>query len=270
MLDGQKDYYPIRDTFSRQQVRDRTGVSDDVLAFWIKQGILQPLPAAPRAHRRFQFEQLHVAAVMNSMRALGANIGVLRVFSDALQEGLKLIRESEFDSDALGAAARLVNSLDRFSKGTEIKIYDAARDPENDELAKSEADVIRGWINSDSQDGASIELAEFVRSLSPQQGRAISWARILIDHAHLTHTGAYGSRWIAWLDENGAAQFEDTNAWVLESGEGPDAAFYIPVSKLIARIWSDRLASAKSLYEERRQKFLEEYRVRRGGETMDP
>ncbi len=267
MLNEPNSYYPIRERFSRQQVHERTGISDDVLAFWIKQGILLPLPAEPRAHRRFSFEQLHVAAVINSMRSLGANIGVLRKFSDALQEGFRLIHESQFDGHALFAAAGLVDSLDRFHSGQRVKIFDLARGPEEEEIAESPDDVVRSWMASDRQDGACAEVAAFSRSLSPAQGRSLYWARLLIDPSHLTHSSADSLRWVAWLDEEYTPRIENANAWLLESGEGPDAAFYIPVSKLVACLWPERLERARELYEDERLRSRQE-RERRKEEVQ--
>lgn len=253
MSNDSNNCYPVDETFSRQQFCERTGIADDVVAFWIKQGLVLPLPAAPRSHRRFSYEQLHIATVLNAMRSLGANIGVLRAFADALQSGFRVINENTaLDYMKLRAAGALTLSLDRFSKGEAVRVFEYAGKNSGFREAVDEADVIRGWLDAERAQGADSSLAKFAKSLSPFQARALNWAMWLTDPSNLEMDNHQDSQWVAWLDENGEPQIVSPNAFVLWENGGPTAAFYINVPALILRLWPERIEAARERYERRR------------------
>lgn len=247
MPDDRTFCYPIRETFSRQQVHERTGIADDVLAFWIKQGLLVALPAERRAHRRFSYEQLHIAVVLNAMRSLGANIGILRKFSAALQNGFVTWRESGFAPQSLSAASTLCERLDRFSRGEPVELRASADDYRRAGFAASTADVVQSWLWDEVYEGATEELANFAKSLTLQMARSVRWAIWLTDPSYLMLDGSSpdSDAWIAWIDEAGDPRFAEGNELILRSENGPLAAFYIPIRKLILRLWPERLEAAR-------------------------
>lgn len=243
---GRAQCYPTEETFSRQQVQERTGIADDVLAFWIKQGLLVPMPAEPRAHRRFSYEQLHIAVVLNAMRSLGANIAVLRKFSAALQDGFHQWYCSELDDNSMRVAHNLSEMLHEFTLGKQVRIPVSPDDWERTGIATSEQEIIQGWLWIEAREGATPDIAEFAKSISYRSAQSIAWARWITEPSFLYREegSADSSAWIAWIDGEGAAQFADENEDILHKDDGPLAAFFIPLRRLIRRLWPDRLDAA--------------------------
>lgn len=87
--------YPVDSLFSRQQVAERSGVSDAVLGYWLREGLIRPVgPMAgePRKHRRFDFVQINIAVVLSELHRYGASIDGLRSFAAMLQLGTEIGR----------------------------------------------------------------------------------------------------------------------------------------------------------------------------------
>lgn len=243
MLDDRAICYPVSETFSRQQVHERTGIADDVLAFWIKQGLLIPLPAEPRAHRRFSYAQLHVAMFLNSLRSLGVNVGVLRQFAHLFQAGLREAEASEMSSKELSAAVRLNLKINKFRLGHSIRVRVSEDDWEKSGIAKTESDLIQSWFWEDARDGACTIGSEYAQRTSGSLGSATDWALQLTsaDHFRLTDDDA----WIAWQDRAGTAQLAHEGEIALDDEEGPLGAFYVPISRLIRKVWPERVEPAR-------------------------
>lgn len=250
MSDERALFYPVNETFSRQQVHERTGIADDVLAFWIKQGLLIPLPAERRAHRRFTYQQLHIAAVLNAMRSLGANIGILRKFAAALQDGFVTWSDSGLEPEALWPAISLCVSLDKLSRGERVEVQASADDYRRSLLATNESELIQGWLWEQANEGVTLQLADFAKMLTIQEAHQVKWALGLTEPSHLWWTSETNreSAWIAWIDDAGNPQIADDDEVILDSETGPLAAFYIPIGRLIRRLWPDRIERAHDLH----------------------
>ena len=246
MLTNGDQCYPTSEAFSRQQVHERTGIADDILAFWIKQNLLIPFPSRPRQHRRFGFEQLHIAVVLNAMRSLGANVGVLRNFADAFQTGFVVWKRSGLRTDALSAAVRLSERLNDFAAGKEVRVHTSEADFDGRKVAENEAQIVESWMWIEAPDGADRSIVAFAKQLSPYEASSIGWALDLTGPGHLTLNT--GDAWIAWVDPTGSAKFSNDAAIALHHDDGPLAAFYIPLARLIKSLWRDRLEAAQYKY----------------------
>ncbi|MDE2561909.1 MAG: MerR family transcriptional regulator [Sphingomonadales bacterium] len=255
-------WYPLTETFSRQQVQAITAISDDVIAFWIKQGLLIPKPAATRAHRRFGYEQIHVAAVLGAFRSLGANVGVLRKFSEAIQEGIRLAESSRLSYDELRMGYYLAKNLNKFRRGDPITVTDAGW-WEDGEAWKSvaasrkyerppldEDDIIAEWMRNNRNDKtATSEAADFARTLSDTQADRISMWQELCSPEHLARPDISWS-WVAWIDEAGNARVSSCENLDADSlRDGPIAAFYLSIARLIRGMWPERIEGAILGYE---------------------
>lgn len=244
MLDDRKTCYPIDATFSRQQVQERVGVADDVLAFWIKQGLIVPLPARGRSHRRFQYEQLHIAAILNAMRSLGANISVLRLFAQAFQRGCNVARASGLNYCQLQTGIELFYSLLRFREGKAPTAYDTVKlnnlpipDFNSDNVATCEEEIEQSWLTWESRDGYVEPAIPFFRSASREDIWCLEFYEeitspefIQARHYELDWT------WVAWINKDGRPAFrsgENGNV----GGPLPTAAFFISISRLIRPLW---------------------------------
>lgn len=85
---------------TRNDMVSFTGMTHDVLTFWLRRGVLQPhTPRGGRGrHLRFDYFEANIAAVLLQARSLGANI-------DALNGISKIYREAITWADQLGIQA---------------------------------------------------------------------------------------------------------------------------------------------------------------------
>lgn len=249
MSDDRAHCYPVRESFSRQQVHERTGIADDVLAFWIKQGLLVPLPAERRAHRRFSYEQLHIAAYLNALRSIGANVGVLRKFATMFQDGFVRWRSSGLDPASLRSAITLCEALDKFAAGEPVKIRISADDYRREGIARFEQEVVQAWLWEEAREGASLELAVFAKSLTIQMARNIHAALWITEPGYLAlDEHSERTTWIAWIDGLGDPRLATEGENILRDENAPTAAFYVAICQLIARLWPERIEPARKRY----------------------
>lgn len=266
-----RDFLPRNQLFSRQQLQLLTEVPDDVLAFWIKQGIIFPVPAPVRAHRRFGFEQVHISVVLNAMRSLGANISVLRKFGEALQLGVDVRRRADLPRPELLVATRIASAVHRYRKGerweiTGAEYWEAPRPIHKFDRQVSEAlyeraqreprdetDLIASIKAVERNEGDVERAAEFALKLTPQETRGLDWWLDLEMPDILSGGENFNWVWLAWLDEAGEPRIHDgEDAAPSLTRHMPVAAFYISISRLIRPLWPERAILAQE-DKERRQ-----------------
>lgn len=258
-------FFPTDQRFSRQELQTLSGVGDDVLGFWIKQGILRAEPAPARTHLRFGFEQIHIAVVMDAMRSLSASIGMLRAFAEVIQDGVVLAKRSKLDYAELRIAVRLAKAVHRFRRGDVFEIvgsefflrervgsredseaYDKARRHPRDE-----ADLIDSLKASDLLEGDVEAAATAGLSWSEQDVMAVDWWMDLVIPDILSGSDDFNWVWLAWLDEAGQpCLFAGEDAAPTLSEKMPKAAFYISVSRLIRPLWPENAKLAKKQKDE--------------------
>lgn len=259
MSDDRSIIYPVRDSFSRQQVHERTGVADDVLAFWIKQGLLVPMPAARRAHRRFSYEQLHIAAVLDAMRSLGSNISILRAFASAFQSGFEVWLTSGLSEHQLRLCTSLAHDLHIFESGETVRVQFDNDDYHRSKTAESKEDIIQSWLWREAREGATRALAKVAAKMNHEQARNADWACWLTEPTFLSEPD-WRASWVAWVDLQKRPKI--VVRWQGESGfdDGPVAGFFITISALIQRLWPEQLRQIKQrkLFD-RRHAVIEEF-----------
>lgn len=139
--------------FTRQQIAERIGASDDVMSFWLKSGLLVPSRggAGKGRHRKFDIFQVNIAAVLFEMRRFGVNIAVLREMAALLQRGTELALGAECNFLGLYDALTVHSDLQHYRAGREVEVRtqswderfgtrDAVKKP--DRLAMSEQDIL--------------------------------------------------------------------------------------------------------------------------------
>jgi hypothetical protein len=86
---------------TRQQIAIRAGVSDDVMSFWLKNGVLRACEDSGGRghHRRFAFYELNIAAIAEQLRRHGANVESLRSLSNTFREAIDRAAESRLEYD---------------------------------------------------------------------------------------------------------------------------------------------------------------------------
>jgi hypothetical protein len=93
--------YPVNISFSRKQIAQVVGTTDDVLGYWMREGLLVPTSggSGKGSHRSFDYRQVHTAAILHELRGLGVNIAGLKWFASTIQRGITL-------ADSLNASGR--------------------------------------------------------------------------------------------------------------------------------------------------------------------
>lgn len=125
--------------FTRQQLGEMTGLSDDVLSYWIKGGLLVAAEGGSGrgSHRKFDYIQVHLAAVLREMHRYGANIGTLRSIAQIIHRGQAVCAGTDLRVDELSDAIRSASGILKFRAGESVEVYVP---PENWRATGSRAD----------------------------------------------------------------------------------------------------------------------------------
>jgi DNA-binding transcriptional MerR regulator len=237
--------------FTRQEIAERTGQTDDVLSFWSKRSLLVPAEGGggQGRHLRYAHPQVSIAAIYTVFRDhFGANLSTLQSLADLLQGAVKAFAACPLHPSDWSKAASLGQELHDFRNGTPVMVrahdYD---DPGYEDLpideqmrrqpATNEAEIIAArWEFSErSPAGAIIKLAE---TLGPGHETDAVVAQALIggvldpvyfnDPSWLMHRT--NDRWEI-LEAIDGLNFEAINSKSL----GP--ALFVPIGKILRGVW---------------------------------
>lgn len=78
---------PLQGLYTRQQIADKVGIASDLLAYWIKEGLLLAAEGeglGKGKHRLFGFEAIHVAAVLKELGHNGLQTAGLKQIASLL------------------------------------------------------------------------------------------------------------------------------------------------------------------------------------------
>lgn len=83
-------------TFSRGDIADVAQVPNDVLTFWLRQGLIVPLtaPGGTGRHLRFKKYEAKIAAFLAQGRLAGLNVEALRALASAVRSAFAWIEEN--------------------------------------------------------------------------------------------------------------------------------------------------------------------------------
>jgi DNA-binding transcriptional MerR regulator len=252
--------------YTRQEIAERAGLTDDVLSFWIKRRLLEHEEGGEGkgSHRRFHYSQVNVAVILAVFRDnFGSNIATLLSLAKLLQSAVRTFKHSPLHIGDWTQAARIGDLLHRFRNGDPVMVdaHDFMADgyeklpPEERHRkrpAKSEAEVIADirWI-SDRDPSGVIRAAE---ALGP--GHEVD-ARIALVVLGVVLDPSYMGD-IYWL------LMQTDDGWVIREGSdesvsdlsdlGP--ALFLPVVPLLKRAWG--IPNSRTLMRERQAQHLQE------------
>ena len=260
--------------FTRQQVASLAGVSDDMVAYWLKQGLLAPTSGGQGrgSHRQFDFVQVNIAAIFGQLRRFGLNIGALRSLADLLQAAATLGASYSLHPATYSDAAYLANKLHRFRSGGEVLI------PKHGLREKAPAGLTGGaysdWLMAKRPATSESEiLAEFLPNRSDYDAPAAILAaaedmgpnreiqaKVYADLVYevLAPGYAYAYSWLLALQPgepcriefgSDGAKFFDTIA--AESPEDFGPGIFLPVSGIIRKLWGLKTIEEHRLERER-------------------
>lgn len=231
--------YPSNIQFTRQQMSAATGLADDVLAYWLKEGIIRPTAggSGKGSHRKFDYVQVHIAAILREVRQFGVNIASLREVSDILQRGVDICSRHSFHRASFREAAYFVTSLLAFQSGEPVRIFD--RDTDDFRSAVNEVEIAHH--HSSQFDHDEWELVEaFARTLQGDDIIAVRLYADLTDPDNLIEVGVGKAEnwdeklWSIWRDSDGRWRVNEPHAMP----HGVMSSVSIAVSLVIRRLWS--------------------------------
>ncbi len=246
--------------FTRQQVAKLIGVSDDMLAYWLKQGLLVPTSGGDGrgSHRRFDFVQVNIAAVYRELRRFGVNVGALRSLAELLQGAAKLGATYNLHPSNYSTAANLANKLRQFRNGEAVLIprHKHGDDPPpglrgrarsdwrmQDRSAETEDEVVEHVVGQWSDYDPVTAILAAAEGMGPNRDTEAHVYADLVSEARAPgYSGAYS--WLLALEPGepcriefgfDGAKFFDT----ISAGSPEDfgSGIFIPVSGIFRRIW---------------------------------
>jgi DNA-binding transcriptional MerR regulator len=237
--------------YTRQEIAARTGLSDDVLSFWVKRRLLVHAEGGEGkgSHRRYAFAQVNIAALLAVFRDhFGANIRALSSLAARLQEAVNTFKNVTASPSDWWSAAYLATQLRDFRSGIPVMVdahdvLSPAWDdlPREEKYAKrpatSETDIIASArVLSDHDTHALLKLAEILaKREKPHQDAWIAGAMLGI----ILNPPRYSDT--AWL----LAQTDDQ--WeILQAPDGTDfgdrledfgPAVFVPIGRVLRKVW---------------------------------
>jgi hypothetical protein len=255
--------------YARQEIADRTGVSDDVLSFWTKRGLLMAAQGGEGkgSHRRFAFPQVNIAAIYAVFRDhFGANVATLSSLAALFQRSVTAFERAPIYVGDWDGAASLAQALSDFRSGKTVMVDEHdIDDPDYDSLsinekiqkrpARNEAEVI-GTGRFSHTDTPFPALLRFAEALGPGRYQEARVAQALLGTI-LAPTYMGDVCWLMRQTEDGwdiRDSSEDMNFSDINAGEfGPGV--FIPVGSIIRKIWD--MPDWRALRRRRQAKVLE-------------
>ncbi len=224
-------------------------MSDEVLNFWIKRGLLVATEGGfgKGSHRRFHFAQLNIAALLGVFREhFGANIATLQSLAQLFQRAVKTFEKASLPVSSWSDAASIAQKLSDFRAGRPIFVnvhdYD---DPDYKTLssdeqmrkrpAKNEAEVLAESLDREVSPAALLKFAEAIGPGKYQDARVAK--AILGSIVEPEHFGD-----LSWLMRQTDAGWD-----IREALDGLDfneiqgqvfgPAVFVPVATVIRSVW---------------------------------
>ncbi len=249
---------PQSQLYTRAQIATLTGIDTSTLNYWNREDLLIPAEGGTGkgSHRRFDWVQVNIAAILGELRAFRLNISSLRSLAALLQSAAQLGAKRELHPSNYVTAARLATQLSLFRAGTPVPIklrgpYDkppaglrgnaygdwlAASRP-----AESEDEVVNKVLCNCEHDSHEAILAIAERLGPGKEDLANLYGDLVYDILAPGYAGSYS--WLLALnpDESWRVAFgQDGSFFGGINDQNPEdfgTAIFIPVSGAFQRVW---------------------------------
>jgi DNA-binding transcriptional MerR regulator len=248
---GRQRWMDPATTFTRQEIAERSGLSDDVLSFWSKRGLLVAAEGGEGkgSHRRYDAAQINIAAILAVYRDhFGANIAVMKSLSDLMQGAVATFRKVALPIGEWVSIARIADDLHAFRSGRDVMVrvhnYD---DPDYESLeideklrkrpAANEAEILAEFDRgTEAPMGVLIRTAE---RIGPGHVTDAMVARV-IDGILIDPEYSSGEMWLLRQTGNGwdLRWGTDEISFDLDDADDFGPAAFIPIGAIIRRIWN--------------------------------
>lgn len=278
---------PADQLYTRQQVANLVGVTDDVMAYWLKQGLLVPTTGGEGRgdHRRFDFVQVNIAAIFAQLRDFGSNIAALRSLADTLQASARLGADHRLHPSNYSTAAALADKLHQFRNGEPVLIPahgDDERPPsglswreradwsQEQRDAANEQEVIGHILSRPADYDSNSSIIDAAESMGPNRlTEAQAYAYLVYQVLCPGYTDTFS--WLLSIRPDKPCQIEfgdDANFFgAINSGSPEDfgTAIFLPISGIIRKLWG--LKPYKEYLRERDEAYIKTKVSEAGVET---
>ena len=229
------------------------------------------------SHRRFDFIQVNIAAILGQMRRFKLSLKVLRSFAELLQKAAVLGAGRDLHPGNYVSAANLADRLSEFRRGLPVEVHaHSVSEPRPENLkrteylewerarraAAAEEEIVEELIGFKSDYDTVKEILAFAEAIGP--GRVLEaqlYAELVCDILAPGYSGGY-----SWL-----LGFGSDDSWKVEFGSeanffgsadlGAVEAFgpgiFLPVSGIIRQLWG--LKSPGDYMRDRRADRIQEH-----------
>lgn len=228
--------------FTRSRLVRFTGLTDEVVAHWTKEGLLRPMEQVEGSGRHKSFDSFEVqkAAILRQMRSLGAGIDGLRWLADVIDVAREL--PQQLPTLPTGSFYKLYHAIRgyrRLQAGESVQVF-AWDEPGNDWFsAKTLQDIVRNELERDQVNGpVEAELsAALMRGVDDDR---VLYAASILDELMPENILDYrfDSVWLIWSTPNGWHLFQDSDANLSGLKKPPLSAIIVFATRVLRDLWS--------------------------------
>ncbi|APZ98051.1 hypothetical protein BWQ93_05825 [Sphingopyxis sp. QXT-31] len=229
--------------FTRGKVARFTGLQDEVLSHWTKEGLLVPINDASGPGRPKEFDQLEVqkAAVLKQMREFGCGIDALKWFASIVDRARVIAAESPlFPLHRIWELAHVRRSTDQFLEGKRVRVWDRVDGDLVDVPAQSLEEIALHHLNPGG--GVEAEAAEVAAAVDivKKYPTSLDFQAMLVGPA-FTENYILDRRtngiFLMWPTPKGWELYEDSDTNMSGLMKPPLAGIMIYVTRVMRDLW---------------------------------
>lgn len=229
--------------FTRSSLAKFTGLPDDVLSHWTKEGLLRPLnDDAVGAGRPKEFDRIEVqkAEVLSHMRSFGCGVDTLRWMAAIVDRG-RVLAGSWFDYDInnVWELSFPIRSYRRFLAGEPVKFFDHEADAYI--RARTIEDVLKPHLDGNGwDDDERASRLQNLKNIVAKHHEAIDLhaAEIFSD---FSETRILDSRMnsvcLIWPSPLGWEMFSDSDFNMSGLNNAPPAGIILSITRMFRDLW---------------------------------
>jgi DNA-binding transcriptional MerR regulator len=226
--------------FTRSRVARLTGLPDDVLAHWTKEGLLRPAEfvGGTGRHKEFSGEEVNKAAILAQLRAFNCSIKTLRWFAGLIDRAYELGRIYEdLPHDKFYLASSVAYLYEKLLRGEDVPVWTGSGNQVVRRFAGSLEDIVASeWRELDK--AASAELEKLVKdSLNNPFDRLAITARSDLS-AETIIDARTRQVWFIWPDGDGWHVYSDSDENFTGISEFPKAGIVLHLSRTLREVWA--------------------------------
>lgn len=217
--------------FTRSEICARVGLSDDVLAYWIVQGLIVPVETETGRgkHKRFRFHQINLAALLNELRGFGANIDSLRGLAAKLNDAFAF-------AETLSSEYNVLATIQEYW-GMRLRVVDGMIDGHwrNLGYVYRPWEEVREFYLKEGYGGVPIpaEIVEAVERLDWDAAADPIFTYMMLGQVpeKKLHDETGGQHWCFWRDASGNWETRS------EAPEQVTSSISVNIDRLFERVW---------------------------------